>query len=95
MIWLRLPGQIDLLINNLRTQVYHPEAFEQMGIQLAEKRLIVVKSLFHFYGPFSQISPNVIFCATPGRVNPDTSAIRFTRRAPDYWPLVDCVVGRN
>lgn len=95
MIWLRLPGQIDLLINNLRTQVYHPEAFEQMGIQLAEKRLIVVKSLFHFYGPFSQISPNVIFCATPGRVNPDTSAIQFTRRAPDYWPLVDCVVGRN
>lgn len=89
MVWLRLPGEVDLLINNLRTQVYHPEAFEQMGIRLAEKRLVVVKSLFHFYGPFAQISPHVIFCATPGRVNPDTSAIPFTRRTKDFWPVVD------
>lgn len=88
MVWLRLPGEVDLLINDLRTQVYHPEAFEQMGIRLAGKRLVVVKSLFHFYGPFSRISKNVIFCATPGRVNPDTAAIPFTRRAADFWPLV-------
>lgn len=87
MVWLRLEGEVDLLINNLRTQVYHPEAFEQMGIRLAEKRLVVVKSLFHFYGPFSKVSDNVIFCATPGRVNPDTAQIPFTRRAADFWPL--------
>lgn len=88
MVWLRLPGNVDLLINDLRTQVYHPEAFEQMGIRLSEKRLIVVKSLFHFFGPFSDISQNIVFCATPGRVNPDTSTIAFTRREGAFWPRV-------
>lgn len=90
MVWLKMPGDIDLLINDLRTQVYHrPDAFEQLGVRLAGKRLIVVKSLFHFYGPFSAIASEVIFCATPGRVNPNTGLMPFTRRDMNFWPRVD------
>lgn len=89
MVWLQLPGDVDLVINDLRTQVYHPEAFEQLGIRLADKRLIIVKSLFHFYGPFSAIASEIIFCATPGRVNPNTGLIPFTRRDMNFWPRVD------
>ena len=59
-----------------------------MGIDLREKRLIVPKSLFHFYSPFAAISADVIFCATPGRVNPDTALIPYTRRDGSYWPRV-------
>ncbi len=88
MVWLRVEGEIDLVINDLRTQVYHPEAFEQLGIRLADKRLVVVKSLFHFYAPFAAIAPEVIFCATPGRVNPNTGEIPFTRRDLNFWPRV-------
>ncbi|MEL6649061.1 MAG: M81 family metallopeptidase, partial [Pseudomonadota bacterium] len=60
LVWLRHGDSIDILINDLRTQVYHPEAFEQMGIRLAEKEIVTVKSLFHFYGPFSEIAADVI-----------------------------------
>ncbi|RWF05577.1 MAG: M81 family peptidase [Mesorhizobium sp.] len=88
MVWLKMPGDIDLVINDLRTQVYHPEAFEQLGVRLAKKRLIVVKSLFHFYGPFSAIASEIIFCATPGRVNPNTGLIPFTRRDMNFWPRI-------
>ena len=87
-VWLRLAGRVDVVINNLRTQVYHPEAFTQLGIDLSPKRLIVPKSLFHFYSPFAAISKEVIFCATPGRVNPDTALIPFTKRDGNYWPRV-------
>lgn len=89
MVWLRLEGDIDLVVNDLRIQVYHPEVFEQMGIALAKKKLVVVKSLFHFYSAFAAISPRVIFCATPGRVNPNTSKIEFTQRNLNFWPRVD------
>ena len=88
MVWLRLEGEIDLVINDLRIQVYHPEVFEQMGIELAQKQLVVVKSLFHFYTPFAEIAEQVIFCATPGRVNPNTSQIEFTQRDLCFWPRV-------
>ncbi|MER9338332.1 M81 family metallopeptidase [Mesorhizobium sp. M0293] len=89
MVWLKMPGDIDVVVNDLRTQVYHPEAFEQLGIRLAGKRLVVVKSLFHFFGPFSVIASEVVFCATPGRVNPYTGLIPFTRRDMNFWPRVD------
>lgn len=89
LVHLELDNGVDVLINDLRTQVYHPEAFEKMGIDLSQKRLIVVKSLFHFYSPFASISKDVIFCATPGRVNPDTRRIPYTRRDGNFWPLVE------
>lgn len=88
LVRLTLPGEVDLLVNDLRTQVYHPEAFTQMGIDLGGKDLIVVKSLFHFYAPFAAIAPEVILCASPGRVNPDTRRLEFTRRDNRFWPRV-------
>ena len=88
LVRLKLDKGIDVLINDLRTQVYHPEAFTQMGVNLSSKRLIVVKSLFHFYSPFASISKDVIFCATEGRVNPNMSSIPYTRRKRNFWPVV-------
>lgn len=89
MVWFRTDSGLDLVINDLRIQVYHPEVFEQMGIDLQQKSLVVVKSLFHFYTPFAAIASKVIFCATPGRVNPDTRTIPFKHRRLDFWPLVE------
>ncbi|WP_425038241.1 M81 family metallopeptidase [Primorskyibacter sp. S187A] len=88
-VWLRLAGNVDVVLNNLRVQVYHPEAFTHLGIDLARKRLVVVKSTFHFFTPFAALASEVIFCATPGRVSPDMQALRYTRRDGRYWPRVD------
>ncbi|MCG7522054.1 M81 family metallopeptidase [Ruegeria sp. Ofav3-42] len=87
-VWLRLKGEIDLLVNDLRVQVYHPEAFEQVGIRLAEKSVVVVKSLFHFYGPFSQISDHIFQVASPGGTQPAFQNIALTKRKLPYWPAV-------
>lgn len=87
-VWIALDDGVDLVLNDLRVQVYHPEAFTQLGITLETKRLIVVKSLFHFYTPFAALASDVIFCATPGRVTPDMRALPHTRRLLPYWPKV-------
>ena len=87
-VWLRGPLRLDLVVNDLRTQVYHPEAFEQLGIRLANKRLVVVKSLFHFHAPFARIARRIVLAAPPGRTRPDIGAIRFRNRSRDYWPAV-------
>lgn len=88
LVHLRIAG-IDVLVNDLRVQVYHPEAFEQMGVHLAGKRLVVVKSTFHFFGPFGKIASRVIFAATPGRVVPEFRAMPYTKRPLTYWPRVE------
>ncbi|MEL7282683.1 MAG: M81 family metallopeptidase [Pseudomonadota bacterium] len=89
LVWLRHGDSIDILINDLRTQVYHPEAFEQMGIRLAEKEIVTVKSLFHFYGPFSEIAADVIQVATPGGTCPKFDDLALTKRTVPYWPRVE------
>ncbi|MEM7215831.1 MAG: M81 family metallopeptidase [Pseudomonadota bacterium] len=85
-VWLRASDNFDILINNLRTQVYHPEAFEQLGIDLAQKSVVAVKSLFHFYAPFEKIAAKVIQVATPGGTCPDFRSIKYTKRDGNYWP---------
>jgi microcystin degradation protein MlrC len=84
-VWLNCNG-IDLLLNTVRTQVFHPEAFEQMGIELATRRIVVVKSSQHFYAGFAPIASEVIHMATPGTCTPDFAAIPYTKRDSNFWP---------
>ena len=88
LVWLRAEGEIDILVNDLRTQVYHPEAFEQMGIELSKKSIVTVKSLFHFYGPFQEIASQIIQVATPGGTSPQFDDLSFTKQF-NYWPKVE------
>ena len=87
--WLRTADKVDLLVNDLRTQVYHPEAFEQLGIDLAEKSIVVVKSLFHFYAPFTKLASRVIQMTTPGGTPPAFTDLPLTKRQAAYWPRVE------
>lgn len=88
MVWLKLAGDVDLVINDLRTQVYHPEAFEQLGIDLAHKSVVAVKSTFHFYAPFARIASKVIQIGSPGGSCPDFGRFIYTRGGQDCWPQV-------
>ncbi len=85
LVWLRAEGEIDILVNDLRTQVYHPEAFEQMGIELSKKSIVTVKSLFHFYGPFETIASQILQVATPGGTSPRFDNLPFSK-CFNYWP---------
>ena len=87
-VWLEVDG-VDLVINDTRTQCFHPAAFEQLGIRLAERRIVCVKSSNHFYAGFAPIASEVIHTATPGALPSDYTLILYTRRAPDWWPLVE------
>ncbi|MEO3414070.1 M81 family metallopeptidase [Roseovarius sp. CAU 1744] len=89
MVWLRTGDEVDIVVNDLRTQVYHPEAFEQLGIDLSAKSLITVKSLFHFFGPFQPIAARIIQVATPGGTSPDFRSMNYTKLTSAYWPATE------
>jgi len=87
MVWVEGSG-IDIVINDLRTQCFHPEAFEQIGISLCERKLVCVKSTYHFYAGFAPIAAEVINVATPGAITPDFANIPYKKRSLDYWPHI-------
>ena len=88
MVWVSCDG-IDIVINDKRTQTFHPEAFEKMGIELARRRYVCVKSSNHYQAGFAPIAAEVIPVATPGAITPDWANIPFKNRARNYWPAVE------
>jgi microcystin degradation protein MlrC len=86
-VWLEADG-VHLVVNSRRTQTFHPEAFENLGIDLSAMKYIVVKSSQHFYDGFAPIAAEVIHLATPGAITPDFANLPLTKRDGNYWPRV-------
>lgn len=87
-VWVETAG-IDIVINDTRTQTFHPEAFTQLGIDLASRHIVCVKSSHHYQAGFGPIAARIIPVATPGAITPDFTRIPYTKRALNYWPLVE------
>lgn len=87
-VWIETEG-IDIVINDRRTQTFHPDAFEKLGIDLSKRKIVCVKSSNHYQAGFNPVAAKVIPVATPGAITPDFANIPYTRRARDYWPAIE------
>ena len=84
-VWLRAAG-IDLVINSKRTQTFHPQAFEQLGIDLNAARLVVVKSTQHFHAGFAPVAAEIIYVGGPGATAPAFAEIPLSKLDGPFWP---------
>ncbi|MCY4407362.1 MAG: M81 family metallopeptidase [Rhodospirillaceae bacterium] len=88
-VWVRAEGSLDLVLNTVRTQVFHPDAFDAVGLDPASKKIVVVKSTQHFHAGFAPIAKEILYVAAPGAIAPDFAAIPYTKLAKPYWPRVE------
>lgn len=87
-VWLDAGG-VHMIVSDKRTQAFHPIGFEDLGLQLADMKMVVVKSSQHFYAGFAPIASDVIYISGPGSISPDYGAIAYTKRDGPYWPRVE------
>jgi microcystin degradation protein MlrC len=87
-VWVSAANDIDLVLNSTRTQVFHPDAFTQLGLDPAAKRLVVVKSTQHFYAGFEPLAAEILYIASPGTLSSDYAAMPYTKRQTPFWPKV-------
>lgn len=80
-------GGIEIVLNSIRQQVFSPDCFSELGIDVAAKRLVVVKSTQHFRAGFDKLGATTVYCDAPGSLNSHISSLpyRFLRQA--IWPL--------
>lgn len=86
--WVHAAG-IDIILTSLRQQVFSPDAFTGLGCTLADKRMVVVKSMQHFYAGFAPISSAVRYIAAPGTVGAEFANLPYTKITRPYWPRVE------
>jgi len=72
-------GGIDIVAGSERCQCVCPSIFRDLGIDATCKRLLIPKSVQHFYGAFAPIAGEVIYMAAPGAVAPNPKQISFRR----------------
>jgi microcystin degradation protein MlrC len=85
--WVHTDG-IDIVLTSKRQQVFHPDAFTGLGCTLADKRIVIVKSMQHFYAGFAPISTAVRYIAAPGTVGAEFARLPYTKITRRYWPRV-------
>ena len=87
-VWLSSSNGVDLVLTTKRTQVFHPDGFAQLGIDLTAYRAIVLKSMQHFYAGFVPIASRIEYVGAPGPISRDFASIDYKKFTAPYWPKV-------
>lgn len=88
-VWVSTDDGIDLVLISRRQQAYAQNLFTGLGVNLAEKRGIVVKSSQHFYADLAPLAGDVAYVNTPGLLRTDFENIAYELRDINFWPRVE------
>lgn len=64
-------GGVQIVVNSIRQQVFSPECFTALGVDLTRLAVVVVKSSQHFRGRFEPLARRIIYCNAPGSLSTD------------------------
>jgi microcystin degradation protein MlrC len=83
---LRIQG-VDVVLNSTRQQVFSPDCFTELGLDLATKRLVVVKSTQHFRAGFDPLVVQVVYADTPGSLRVELGELPYRHLRRPLWPI--------
>jgi len=76
----------SLVLAENRHQTYGPSIFADLGVELKDFSLVLVKSAQHFKAHFSAIAPHSITLDSPGVCVADVKKLPFKRLPRPLWP---------
>jgi microcystin degradation protein MlrC len=78
---------IDVIVTEKRVQPVDLELYRSVGINPAEKKIIVVKSAVHFRAAHEPIAKKIIEVDAPGIHSARLSAFKYKRLRRPIFPL--------
>jgi microcystin degradation protein MlrC len=85
--WIHAKG-IDIVLCSVRVQLYHPSGFTHIGLDPAERRVLVIKSSNHFQAFFHAIADEIAWVDTPGALDFDFARLPYRRLTRPVHPRV-------
>jgi microcystin degradation protein MlrC len=79
---------IAVVCNTLRTQCKSLDCFTNVGIDPAELKVVVVKSMQHFHAAYAPVASEILYVAVPGAVAPDFTKMHYAKAPKQQWPFV-------
>jgi len=90
---IRVEG-VEIALIAHRTQALGTEIFTTVGIDLASKKYIGVKSTNHFYAAYAPLATKVLYCDGEGPSPLDARKYPFTKARRTIWPHAELPEGR-
>lgn len=87
-VWITAGG-IDVILNSVRSQVFNPDIFSNIGIVPEEKAILVVKSTNHFHDAFSKIAADILYAEVNGPYPNDPATNDYQNLTRQIWPRVE------
>ena len=87
-VWVEADNDLHIVLASVRSQVFGTDTFTGLGLELKDKKIIVVKSTQHFHEQFAPIGKRVVYVSSPGALTSDFANIPYKVRSLDYWPRV-------
>ena len=72
-------GSVQIVVNSVRQQVFSPECFTALGVDLDALALVVVKSSQHFRARFDAFASRTLYCDPPGSLSTDLTQMPYRR----------------
>ncbi len=70
---------VEVLVASIRQQPIHREVFTHIGVDLASRAIVALKSSAHFRAGFQEIAEQVIVCLAPGANLEDPGCFAFAK----------------
>lgn len=82
-------GGIDVILNTVRSQVFNPDVFLNLGIDPTKKDILLVKSTNHFHDAFSRIAPEILYASVEGLYPNDPATNGYRNLSRKIWPMAE------
>lgn len=86
--WITVNG-IDVVLNTVRSQVFNPNVFSNLGIDPASKRLLVVKSTNHFHDAFAPMAESIFYAEVEGPYPSNPVSNNYRKLSRQLWPRIE------
>jgi microcystin degradation protein MlrC len=80
-------GGVDVVLTTRRRQALGTDLFGNLGIDLAAKKIVVVKSTNHFHASFAPIAKEVLYVDSGGPLPRDLRTLPFRKIERPKWPF--------
>jgi microcystin degradation protein MlrC len=86
-------GGVDIVLTTRRRQAFGTDLFGNLGIDLAARKIVVVKSTNHFYASFAPIAKEVLYVDSEGPLPRDLRTLAFRKIERPKWPFDERPLG--
>ena len=80
-------NNIEIVLNSNRSQTFSTDVFEKLGIEISNKKILIVKSTNHFYNSFHPHVSQIIYASVNGIYPNDPKKNKYTKLKRKIWPI--------